>query len=669
MKITKWFFLGALTLFIITVHANGNPGSFKELNKLPLTAVDSILIQLRTQSPDSATLIFDQWMRRPDFSASVIAPAILYNRAVLARKKHQLNFADSLVTQIIYKYGLSASGFYKAQAYTILGTSARIKGNTRMSVSYLDSALSIYSRLDKSFYTANCYLNLGNTYLIQGNYVESLKNLHLSQNIADSMASIKGGILVRTSIIGVYRNLGLFDQAVDVVHEVQEMVTQLHGNDSLKNTMLVNHHLGLLHKELNNYDKALKHTKSALEVAGRLSIKNHVVAYGNNLSGIYLKLNKPDSALYYLNRSQLILTELSLTDFRVDINKAEAYLQLKNYKKAIKIIRGKEYSFIQKGRYNDFLNWVNLEAKINVAMGQPKKALKILLPHYKDSLASKYPRTEIEILKTLSMAAAQDRQFKSAYRFQKSYSELFEQQEKDNRRKADLKLNVARQLKDWQDERVLIQQKMSQFENELSTRKERNRLYLYSGTMLFILLSLATFFWNKSVKKDNELLQSKAMLAEQKIYSLAIEKNQLNETLSTQTKIIAGKNEIIAEIKSQVGKVLAEGANENERLVEKMVAAIDQKANGEKDWETFLLYFDKLYSGFIFNLKTQYQNLTTGEIRLCTLLIINLSTKEIAHVLGVSPSSANSARYRLRKKLGLNKNDDLIQKLNSIWKV
>jgi DNA-binding CsgD family transcriptional regulator len=64
---------------------------------------------------------------------------------------------------------------------------------------------------------------------------------------------------------------------------------------------------------------------------------------------------------------------------------------------------------------------------------------------------------------------------------------------------------------------------------------------------------------------------------------------------------------------------------------------------------------------FLRRLKKQYPNLSSNDLRICTLLRQNLSTKEVAQNLAIGADSANKARYRIRKKLGLSRKDDLIQ--------
>lgn len=59
-------------------------------------------------------------------------------------------------------------------------------------------------------------------------------------------------------------------------------------------------------------------------------------------------------------------------------------------------------------------------------------------------------------------------------------------------------------------------------------------------------------------------------------------------------------------------------------------------------------------------------DISEKEIRLASFLRMNLSTKEIASMLNVMPDSVTKSKYRLKKKLGLGKEEDLTQFLNSL---
>jgi hypothetical protein len=71
----------------------------------------------------------------------------------------------------------------------------------------------------------------------------------------------------------------------------------------------------------------------------------------------------------------------------------------------------------------------------------------------------------------------------------------------------------------------------------------------------------------------------------------------------------------------------------------------------EDEWIQFRSLFDKVHKGFFTRLKVQYPDVTQAEIRLMALTKLNLSTKEMAGILGISPESIRKSRYRFLKKV------------------
>lgn len=113
-------------------------------------------------------------------------------------------------------------------------------------------------------------------------------------------------------------------------------------------------------------------------------------------------------------------------------------------------------------------------------------------------------------------------------------------------------------------------------------------------------------------------------------------------------------------------KILQHRETQLEKNIEKLksdlkVSLREIVKNNQHEVETltFLSDFEKIYPDFISSLQKIIPNITSNEIKLCALLRMNLSAKEISEVLNITPESVNKARYRLRKKIGLQAKDDL----------
>jgi len=86
----------------------------------------------------------------------------------------------------------------------------------------------------------------------------------------------------------------------------------------------------------------------------------------------------------------------------------------------------------------------------------------------------------------------------------------------------------------------------------------------------------------------------------------------------------------------------------------------------DSDDNTFEIQIDELHQEFFETLRTKYSDLTRYDLRLCVYIKMGFDSKEIADLLNIKPSSVYISRSRLRKKLGIDSEEDLHTYLNSI---
>ncbi len=125
---------------------------------------------------------------------------------------------------------------------------------------------------------------------------------------------------------------------------------------------------------------------------------------------------------------------------------------------------------------------------------------------------------------------------------------------------------------------------------------------------------------------------------------------QNRENLAQLTRILLEKNELLAKLESQVAPLPPEGFEES---------LYDQRILTEADWVAFKGYFDKAHPGYLLRLRTAYPSLSDAEERLFLFIKLNLTRKEAAAILGISPDSVKKTRQRLRQRLGLGEEVEL----------
>ena len=88
--------------------------------------------------------------------------------------------------------------------------------------------------------------------------------------------------------------------------------------------------------------------------------------------------------------------------------------------------------------------------------------------------------------------------------------------------------------------------------------------------------------------------------------------------------------------------------------------------NIEKSWMAFEKQFKLVHYDYMSKLSKKHPNLTPVELRICSLIKINLSTKEMSNVLCQSSRSIETYRYRIRKKVNLSKDENLTTYLTAL---
>ena len=100
--------------------------------------------------------------------------------------------------------------------------------------------------------------------------------------------------------------------------------------------------------------------------------------------------------------------------------------------------------------------------------------------------------------------------------------------------------------------------------------------------------------------------------------------------------------------------------------VSRVLRTIKRSLKNDDDWEFFEQAFDNADKDFLKRLKQQHEALTNHDLKLCAYLRLNLSSKEIAPLLSISVKSVDIKRYRLRKKMDLEHNQNLTEYILSL---
>ena len=192
-------------------------------------------------------------------------------------------------------------------------------------------------------------------------------------------------------------------------------------------------------------------------------------------------------------------------------------------------------------------------------------------------------------------------------------------------------------------------------------------------TILLILATLAIIrFFNRrlslhkrrlEIAKQRELHRQKLNMENQMLENQVRSKSL---QLADSTMNVIQKNKVIMELRDDL-KVLKKsmGASLSDPEYNRLMIRLQRNITDQNDWKVFETNFNEVHSGFFKSLKSDYPELTASDLRLAAYLKMNLTSKEIVPLLNISLRGVENKRYRLRKKMHLDKDDSLVDLLIS----
>lgn len=188
---------------------------------------------------------------------------------------------------------------------------------------------------------------------------------------------------------------------------------------------------------------------------------------------------------------------------------------------------------------------------------------------------------------------------------------------------------------------------------ELAESKQENlrfKIFLFIAIFLIIVVIFIFRYRTQHLKhqKENAINEKKQQQAKELI-------ELKNKELTSSMLQLIEKDEIIKTLSDQLKK---DPSNKT------LLSSIEKRSVSL--WEAFNTRFMALNKDFYDRLKKQVPNLSAADLKICALIKLNFSGKEMAYLLGISEGSVNVARHRLRKKLEIDRETNLVQYINSI---
>ncbi|MDA0194564.1 MAG: LuxR C-terminal-related transcriptional regulator [Bacteroidetes bacterium] len=207
-------------------------------------------------------------------------------------------------------------------------------------------------------------------------------------------------------------------------------------------------------------------------------------------------------------------------------------------------------------------------------------------------------------------------------------------------------------------------------------------VYVFSAFLLFGSISL---FQDKLYKKEKERIykskeeaikskdeelsqisqQSKDEIENLRNEKLQSEIDYKNNELASVTMHLLNKNEFVQGIRKRIETIVHEDNGSKEEL-KRILKNIDRNQDEDDSWDQFAFHFDQVHGDFLKNLSSDEIKLSPQETKLAAYLRMTMSSKEIANLMNISTRGVELARYRLRKKLKLERDQNLVEHLMNL---
>ena len=168
-------------------------------------------------------------------------------------------------------------------------------------------------------------------------------------------------------------------------------------------------------------------------------------------------------------------------------------------------------------------------------------------------------------------------------------------------------------------------------------------------------------------KEREYILKEEALIAEKEMVLLRNEK--LNAEMIHKEKELANSTMYIIQKNNILNKIITDLKNlisftEDDHLksrINSSIKRINKEIDNEKQWQVFDTYVEQVHEELFLKLKEKYPELSPRELKLCAYLRMNISSKEIATLMNISTRGVEISRYRIRKKLSLDRNANLTE--------
>ncbi|MCL9804282.1 tetratricopeptide repeat protein [Flavobacterium amniphilum] len=466
-------------------------------------------------------------------------------------------------------------------------------------------------------------------------------------------------ILTKIQIGTIYESNGFYSNALMYYNQILNCYKSKE-KDSLY--VIVNNKIGSIYNTTKQYKNALSFLTEASIISEKLNYKIGLANALNLMGANYEKQGDYLKALQFENKSLGYLSP-KLHKFEtanVYENIGSIYEDLLQFDKASSYYQ-KAYSFFKGTETKEEANILNNLADIHRKKNELNTAIQITGQSL--NLAKKINDNHLQesAYKDFAKVYALKEDYKKAYVF-RIEAEKFKEKALINENKNQINLLLT----DFEIDRKESQIKILE-EQAKSGKTQFLLLFILAGSTIIIMLLV---YWSIRKKRianlkirNYEQQQLQAELNQKWIEEKNMQKNLelKTATLSNYSLHIAQKNKILADLSFKLKSIASRKTINHESLIKDLYSEIDFTLQQENEWQDFNIFFEEIHPNYIKNLSSAaIEDLSPTELKLGILLRLNMSSKEIASILRVTPDSVRVARHRFRKKLPIDSKKELV---------
>ncbi len=495
----------------------------------------------------------------------------------------------------------------RAQSLCAIGISYLGTGDYTLALEHLEQSARSCAELNYDFGRMDALIYQGVALASLSRYAEAFTCYDAARTICLNHNEEAGLRYIDHNIAVAHLQAGNYVQAMETY---QQLLEQERSADDPAGIASVLNNMASLYTELHDYEQAVEIDMEALEIRRATGLQQEVALSLVNLANLHILLNRDEAAVAFNTEGMAIGKDLHLADIQISGLRNQGTLHSRQHKNA------------------EALQTFDEALGLLAHGGAPRLRGDIL---YQKAKALLQEHGHREALPCLLEALAEAR----------------------TTEEAQLQMQIQETLAQTYEALGEHQQAIEHYRGSLALLHE-----LLGQDRQKALAAMEIRYRTERAEKERELYR---------LRSESLELQNLSKTreLTAMTMSLLQKKKELQNLRTHVER-MAKNTDKASRIAHEIMAGIDSSLRSEQEWVLFEQQFSSLHPGFVQKILERCPELTPTELKVCSLLRITLSTKEIASLLNVSSRAVEGHRYHLRQKLRLPAKTSLATYLSSL---